>query len=61
MELSPSNDVVEQRAYELWEVEGCPEGRELEFWLKAEQGLSEKSSKTSSGIPPLDREGEPPG
>jgi hypothetical protein len=55
MELSPSNDAIEQRAYELWQAEGCPEGRQLEFWLRAEQELSEKSR-----VPPLNAEGEPP-
>jgi hypothetical protein len=60
MELSGSNDAVEQRAYELWEADGRPEGRELEFWLKAEQEISEKTGHALSGVPPLVSEGEPP-
>jgi hypothetical protein len=32
---------IKQRAHELWEAEGRPEGRELEFWLQAEGELSE--------------------
>jgi hypothetical protein len=27
------------RAHELWEQEGKPEGRDLEFWLRAEREL----------------------
>jgi hypothetical protein len=32
---------IKQRAHELWEAEGRPEGRELDFWLQAERELSE--------------------
>ncbi|MGL3109182.1 DUF2934 domain-containing protein [Bradyrhizobium sp. BR 1432] len=28
-----------RRAHELWENEGRPEGRDLEFWLRAEREL----------------------
>jgi hypothetical protein len=35
------DDVMDQRikhrAHELWEIAGSPEGRDEEFWLKAEQ------------------------
>jgi len=27
---------IRERAYALWESEGCPEGRDTEFWLRAE-------------------------
>ncbi len=30
---------VERRAHELWAAAGCPEGRELEHWLQAEQEI----------------------
>lgn len=29
--------MVRERAHALWEADGQPEGRELEYWLKAEQ------------------------
>jgi len=37
---------IENRAYELWEKNGRPEGREEEFWKLAEQELrnEDKSS-----------------
>jgi hypothetical protein len=35
------SEKIRQRAHELWEAEGRPEGRELEFWLLAERELSE--------------------
>jgi len=30
---------IRTRAYELWEAEGRPEGREIEHWLQAVQEL----------------------
>jgi hypothetical protein len=31
---------IRQRAYELWEASGCPQGCEAEHWLQAERELS---------------------
>ena len=31
---------IEKRAWEIWQNEGCPTGRELEHWLQAERELS---------------------
>lgn len=33
---SASRDAISCLAFQLWENAGCPEGRDLEFWLKAE-------------------------
>jgi hypothetical protein len=30
------------RAREIWEQNGCPSGRDLDFWLQAESELSER-------------------
>lgn len=30
---------VAERAYSLWQAEGCPEGRDLDHWLAAEHEL----------------------
>lgn len=30
------NWLVQERAYEIWEAEGRPEGRDMEHWLRAE-------------------------
>jgi Protein of unknown function (DUF2934) len=40
MTTTDSNTKIEKRAHELWEAEGCPEGRELDFWLQAERELA---------------------
>ena len=33
---------IEEHAYSLWETDGCPEGRALEYWLRAEQAISDQ-------------------
>ena len=39
---------IRERAYALWEADGMPEGRQEEYWLRAERMFKE------------DREPEPP-
>ena len=36
----PDNDVIQKRAYTIWEQEGRPEGRHQEHWNQAETELS---------------------
>lgn len=31
---------IELRAYEIWVHEGCPEGHDLEHWLRAETEIA---------------------
>ena len=40
---------IEARARELWEQNGCPAGRDLEFWLQAEAEISRRNPKEASG------------
>jgi hypothetical protein len=42
---------IRERAYELWEREGHPQGRHLDHWVQAER-------ETQSGSAGLDRAGE---
>jgi Protein of unknown function (DUF2934) len=41
MMSEPSNAEIQQRAHQLWEQAGRPEGRDDEFWFQAEQELRE--------------------
>ena len=34
---------ITERARQLWEEDGCPEGRDIEYWLKAEEELAPHS------------------
>jgi len=32
-----TDDLVRHEAYTLWQLEGCPKGRELDHWLAAKE------------------------
>ena len=39
---------IEQRAFALWEDADRPDGREMEFWLQAEQEISPQEAASGS-------------
>lgn len=44
MDLEPE---IAARAYQLWEQEGRPQGRDVEHWTEAERQLKEEGSHRS--------------
>ncbi|MFO1496925.1 MAG: DUF2934 domain-containing protein [Verrucomicrobiota bacterium] len=44
-----TQDEIRQRAREIWEREGRPEGRNIEHWLQAESELNEPHPGASLG------------
>jgi DUF2934 family protein len=48
----PSKEQIIHRAYELWEQNGKPEGRDDEFYHQAERELEEKPEHSTSNIVP---------
>lgn len=44
-EPTPAGELVhvriEERAYQIWDDEGCPTGCELDHWLRAESEITE--------------------
>jgi hypothetical protein len=36
---------IRVRAHEIWIERGCPEGRDVEFWLAAERELNEEGER----------------
>jgi hypothetical protein len=38
---SPTDKEISNRAYEIWEQNGKPDGREDEFWKQAQKELSQ--------------------
>jgi hypothetical protein len=38
----PHEDRTKQRAYQLWQQQGCPENRDKAFWFAAKQQLIEQ-------------------
>ena len=44
--MKPSQEQIQQRAYELFVEHGCECGRELEDWLAAEKELTELAAQS---------------
>jgi len=49
--MSGIEDKIRQRAYELWQQRGKPDGSEMDFWLQAEHEVN----KEKPAEPPQDR------
>jgi hypothetical protein len=37
---APTREEIARRAYELWQRNGCPQGRDVEHWCQAERELN---------------------
>ena len=44
----PTNEQIAQRAFELWQSRGCPEGSAEEDWRQAEAELQSKAAARDS-------------
>lgn len=44
-------DAIRHRAYQLWNEDGCPEGRAVEYWLRAEAELGTGESEAAPSLP----------
>lgn len=42
---------VRQRAYEIWQREGCPEGREADHWALAKEEIAIEDNQTQTLVP----------
>jgi len=40
-----AKECVEKKAYELWKKDGCKQGRDLDYWLRAEQIVNTQVKK----------------
>jgi hypothetical protein len=47
-DMSDKIEHIRTRAYELWEADGRPEGRETDYWHQAEWQLTEGSSSNGA-------------
>jgi hypothetical protein len=47
---SDIEDRIRNRAFEMWQDEGCPAGRDLDFWLKAESELLQEPIKAAKAL-----------
>jgi hypothetical protein len=39
---------IRDRAYSIWKEEGCPEGRDVEHWLRAAQEVAAEEGKNAA-------------
>jgi hypothetical protein len=46
--MLPDDDQIRQRAYEIWEREGRPEGREADHWRMAAEEISAQRANTDT-------------
>jgi hypothetical protein len=51
---------IRERAYTLWQEDGSPEGREQEFWHRAERELAERADIDTSAQAADVRQPTPP-
>ena len=42
---APTTELIAQRAYEIWQESGCPEGCEQEHWYQAEAELLARAGR----------------
>lgn len=47
----PDNEQIRRRAYEIWEREGRPEGREAEHWRRAAEELAASEAVKTQDVP----------
>jgi hypothetical protein len=47
-ETKPDKTAIEMRAFELWSRDGMPLGRDLEYWLRAEQEVQRNIQATGA-------------
>ena len=48
---SGSEERIRKRAYELWEADGRPHGREAEFWERAEELIGMEDNPQAGQLP----------
>jgi hypothetical protein len=47
----PGDLHIRELAYRLWELEGCPEGRQDAHWVRAERELQASSTRCMTSVP----------
>ena len=48
------DDLIRDRAYAIWQAEGCPEGRREQHWIQAAAEIARAREEAgSSGVDPV--------
>jgi Protein of unknown function (DUF2934) len=48
--MQQDHDKIRQRAYEIWDRDGRPEGRAQDYWLQAERELGAAQASVPAGL-----------
>ena len=59
--MNPDTDEerIRRKAYELWQADGRPYGRDLDHWQQAEEIIAIEDSRDTTLLPPNTGAGEP--
>jgi Protein of unknown function (DUF2934) len=57
--MDSNDNLVRQRAFELWDQAGKPEGLEMDFWLQAERDVGSVRGDYMARVRPTDSNREP--
>lgn len=61
--LDDSNEArlqrIRERAYHLWQADGCPHGRDLEYWERARELVGIEESSGAGQLPNPAEDGDP--
>jgi hypothetical protein len=49
--MTEAEQTIRERAHRLWEEAGCPEGRDAEFWERAQREIEGESGQTDRRVP----------
>ena len=49
--MAKREDEIKVMAYNIWEEQGCPDGRDCEHWFLAESQWEEKQKKAAKETP----------
>ena len=44
----PSEQAIRERAYHLWDGDGRPDGRSIDYWLQAARELEEEAARSAT-------------
>lgn len=48
----PSEQAIRERAYQLWDNDGRPDGRSIDYWLQAARELEDATRVASASVKP---------
>ena len=50
--MTPDHGEIAKRAYRIWEIEGRPDGRDLDIWLRAEAEVQAECTRSPEKTSP---------